>query len=109
VGVAGYEAGGNERSSCCELQAEATAPPEAGLWEWDDHRSFKQQVSTQTRIGALKWHHGTVPIGKLRVLFGSQYAKGCSDIETLREALHKLDESALTKLMGANRELASID
>jgi hypothetical protein len=72
--------------------------------------SLKDQASTETRIGALKSHHGTIPIGKLRVLYGSQFAKGCSDIETLREALHKLDECALTKLVAAheNGELAKV-
>ena len=70
--------------------------------------SLKPQGSTETRIGALKSHYGTMPVGKLRVLFGSQFAKGCSGKETLREALHKLDESALTKLVAAheNGELA---
>jgi hypothetical protein len=75
----------------------------------ENRMSLKQQGSTETRIGALKSHHGNIPIGKLRVLFGSQFAKGCSDMETLREALHKLDESALTKLVAAheNGELAT--
>jgi DnaB-like helicase C terminal domain len=72
--------------------------------------SLKHQASTETRIGALKRHHGTMPIGKLRALFGSQFAKGCCSIETLGEALQKLDESALTKLVAAheNGELAII-
>ena len=72
--------------------------------------SLEHQASTETRIGALKSHHGTIPIGKLRGLFGSQFAKGCSDTETLREELHKLDESALTRLVTAdeNGDLAKV-
>ena len=70
----------------------------------------RHQISAETRIGALKSHHGPMPIGKLRILYGSQFVKGCSDTETLREALHKLDESALTKLVAAheNGELAKV-
>jgi hypothetical protein len=64
----------------------------------------------EIRIGALKSHHGTIPIGKLQVLYGSQFAKSCSDVETLGEALHKLDESAITKLVTSheNGELAKV-
>jgi hypothetical protein len=58
--------------------------------------------ASSTRFGALKARHGTTPIGTLRSHYGPQFAKECSDTETLTEVLHKLDEPTLTKLLGAH-------
>jgi hypothetical protein len=55
-----------------------------------------------TRFGALKARHGTIQIGTLRSRYGPQFAKGCADAETISEALHKLDEPTLTKLLAAH-------
>jgi hypothetical protein len=52
-----------------------------------------------TRFGALKARHGTIQIGTLHSQYGSQFAKGCADTETISEALHKLDEPTLIKLL----------
>ena len=72
--------------------------------------SLKHQVLAETRIGALKARYGTTPIGKLRTLYGPQFARGCTDGVTLSEVLHKLDETTLTKLVTAQEdgELAKI-
>jgi hypothetical protein len=71
---------------------------------------MSKQVPTETRFGALKAHHGTMPIGILRSHYGPQFARGCSNSETLSESLHKLDEPTLTKLLAAdeNGELAKL-
>ena len=41
------------------------------------------QPSSNTRLGALKARHGTTQIGILRSHYGPQFARGCSDSETL--------------------------
>ena len=65
---------------------------------------------TATRFGALKELHGDKSVGAFREHYGPQFAKGCSDGETLGEVLHKLDEPTLTKLLGGhdNGELDKI-
>jgi hypothetical protein len=65
---------------------------------------------TDTRFGAFKDRHGCKSIRTFRAHFGPQFAKGCSDGETLGEVLHKLDEPTLTKLLGGhdNGELDKI-
>jgi hypothetical protein len=55
------------------------------------------QPASNTRFGAFKARHGTTPIATLRSHYGPQFAKGCSDSETLSEVLHKLDEPTLPK------------
>jgi|HubBroStandDraft_6_1064221.scaffolds.fasta_scaffold1777793_2 hypothetical protein len=57
---------------------------------------------TATRFGALKELHGDKSVGAFREHYGPQFAKGCSDGETLGEVLHKLDETALKKLLDAH-------
>jgi hypothetical protein len=71
---------------------------------------MSNQAAMETRFGALKARHGTLPIGILRSHYGPQFARGCSDSETLGEAMHKLDEPTLTKLLAAheNGELAKL-
>jgi hypothetical protein len=66
--------------------------------------------ATETRFVALKADHGTMSIGILRSHYGPQFAKGCTDRQTLSETLHKLDETTLTKLLAAheNGELAKL-
>jgi hypothetical protein len=54
---------------------------------------------TATRFGALKERHGHKLVGALRAHYGPQFAKGCSDAQTLADVLHKLDEPALKKLL----------
>jgi hypothetical protein len=41
-------------------------------------------------------------IGTLRSHYGQEFAEGCADDESLGEALHKLDEPTLTKLLAAH-------
>lgn len=60
------------------------------------------QPSSNTRLGALKARHGTTQIGILRSHYGPQFARGCSDSETLSGCLHKFDEPTLTKLLAAH-------
>jgi hypothetical protein len=62
------------------------------------------QPSSNTRFGALKARHGNTQMGMLRSHYGPQFARGCSDSETLSEALHKLDEPTLTKLLSRPHE-----
>jgi hypothetical protein len=61
----------------------------------------REKEEPKTRIGALKSNCGAATIGALRSYYGSQFAKGCSSDETLTDALHKLDEPLLTRLVGA--------
>ena len=60
------------------------------------------QPSSNTRFGALKARHGNTQMGMLRSHYGPQFARGCSDSETLSEALHKLGEPTLMKLLDAH-------
>jgi hypothetical protein len=60
------------------------------------------QPSSDTRFGALKARHGTTQIGILRSRYGTQFARGCSDSETLGECLHKWTRPTLTKLLAAH-------
>jgi hypothetical protein len=63
---------------------------------------MSNHAPTETRFGALKARHGTMPIGILRSHYGPQFARGCSDSETLSKVMHKLDELTLTKLLAAH-------
>jgi hypothetical protein len=65
------------------------------------------EPSSNTPFGALKAPHGTMQIGILRSHYGPQFARGCSDSERLSEALHKLDEPTLTKLLDAHETAVS--
>jgi hypothetical protein len=42
---------------------------------------------------------GDTLIGTLRKTYGAQFAPGCCDDEQLRDALHKLNEPSLGKLI----------
>jgi hypothetical protein len=42
---------------------------------------------------------GDTLIGTLRKTYGAQFAPGCRDDEQLRDALHKLNEPSLGKLI----------
>ena len=49
--------------------------------------------------GDISRKHGNTLIGTLRTSYGSRFAKGCADDETLSEVLGKLDEPSLSKLV----------
>ena len=42
--------------------------------------------------GEISRKHGNTLIRTLRKTYGSAFAKGCGETETLRDVLHKLDE-----------------
>jgi hypothetical protein len=70
--------------------------------------SPEHQAVSETRIGVLKAQHWITLIGKLRSRFSSQFAKGCTDTETLREVLHRLDEATPAKLV-ADHEIGDLE
>ena len=49
--------------------------------------------------GEIGRKHGDTLIGTLRTSYGSRFAKGCADSDTLSEVLTKLDEQSLFKLV----------
>jgi hypothetical protein len=58
-------------------------------------------VSTRYRdkAGEIGRKYGDTLIGTLRTSYGGRFAPGCSDNEKLSEALPKLDETSLFKLV----------
>jgi hypothetical protein len=55
------------------------------------------RIAARNADWPLKARHG-----KFRTHFGPQFARGCSDSETLCEAMHKLDEPTLTRMLAAH-------
>jgi hypothetical protein len=51
------------------------------------------------KAGEIGRKYGDTLIGTLRTSYGSGFARGCTDNEKLSEALSKLDESSLFKLV----------
>jgi hypothetical protein len=51
------------------------------------------------KAGEIGRRYGDTLIGTLRTSYGSQFAKGCTDNEKLSDALQKLDEPSLFKLV----------
>lgn len=51
------------------------------------------------RNGEISKKHGNTLIGTLRKIYGATFASGCSDLDTLSDVLHKLDEPSLSKLV----------
>jgi len=49
--------------------------------------------------GEISRKHGDTLIGTLRTSYGSRFGKGCADNEKLSDALAKLDEPSLFKLV----------
>jgi hypothetical protein len=49
--------------------------------------------------GEIGRKHGNTLVRTLRKTYGSGFAKGCSDTDTLGDVLHKLDEPSLTSLL----------
>jgi hypothetical protein len=49
--------------------------------------------------GEISRKHGNTLVRTLRKTYGADFAKGCTDNETLSDVLHKLDEPSLTKLI----------
>ena len=49
--------------------------------------------------GEISRQHGDTLIGTLRTSYGSRFARGCTDNEKLSDALAKLDEPSLCKLV----------
>jgi hypothetical protein len=58
-------------------------------------------VSTRYRdkAGEIGRKYGDTLIGTLRTSYGSRFARGCADNEKLSEALARLDEPSLFKLV----------
>ena len=52
----------------------------------------------RNKNGEISRKHGNTLIGTLRKTYGVSFAPNCSDGDKLRDVLHKLDESSLTKL-----------
>jgi hypothetical protein len=51
------------------------------------------------KAGEIGRKYGDTLIGTLRSSYGSRFARGCTDNEKLSEALAKLDEPSLFKLV----------
>jgi hypothetical protein len=51
------------------------------------------------KAGEIGRKYGDVLIGTLRISYGGRFATGCTDNEKLSEALAKLDEPSLFKLV----------
>jgi hypothetical protein len=51
------------------------------------------------KSGEIGRKYGDTLIGTLRTTYGHQFARGCADNEKLSEALSKLDEPSLFKLV----------
>jgi hypothetical protein len=49
--------------------------------------------------GEISRKYGDTLIGTLRISYGSRFARGCTDNEKLSEAVAKLDEPSLFKLV----------
>jgi hypothetical protein len=49
--------------------------------------------------GEISRKYGDAPIGRLRMSYGSEFAKGCGDDDKLSDVLAKLDERSLSKLV----------
>src|SRR5690349_18308744 len=49
--------------------------------------------------GEISLKHGNTLIGRLRISYGSGFAKGCADDEKLSDVLTKLDEPSLFRLV----------
>jgi hypothetical protein len=53
----------------------------------------------QFKGGEISLKHGNTLIGRLRISYGSGFAKGCADDEKLSDVLAKLDEPSLFRLV----------
>jgi hypothetical protein len=53
----------------------------------------------RNKDGEISRKHGDTLIGTLRTSYGSRFGKGCADNEKLSDALAKLDEPSLFKLV----------
>ncbi len=49
--------------------------------------------------GEISRKHGNTLIRTLRKTYGSGFAQGCDDNDTLTDVLHKLDEPSLSSLI----------
>lgn len=49
--------------------------------------------------GRIATKHGNTRISTLRKYYGANFARGCSDDDTLINVLHKLDEPSLSHLI----------
>jgi hypothetical protein len=52
-----------------------------------------------TKLGEIRRRHGNTLVGTLRKHYGSKFGAGCNDNEKLHDALQRLDEPSLTKLV----------